>query len=458
MRNRTLYRIAVLLIILAGAGWVVLVETGPENGSLPIETTALATAKTQASIGEQGSGNPGVESVGEDWPNFLGPRFNGTSGETGLLKSWPQQGPPVLWSRQLGDSYSAPAASGDSLILFHRIGTEEVVERVDARTGAEVWKQSYPTAYADQFGYNNGPRSSPTIDANRVYTFGAEGKLTCLDLETGNVLWQRWINQEYAVPQNFFGVGTAPVVEGDLILLNAGGPDGAGIIAVDKHSGRTVWKTSNEEASYSTPAVRTINNQRLAVFLTRGGLLAVEAESGRELYSYPFRSRNHYSVNAASPVVVKDHVFLSATYNTGAVLLKLDPAGLQEIWKDRRAMQSHWATSIYHEGYLYGLDGRHEAGSNFRCIEFMTGKVRWTADRGLGRSAFIMAEGHLIALGERGHLALIEVNPDSYQEKARAQVLSYPCWTPPVLSRGLLYVRDENRLICLDLRVKRGTG
>ena len=189
-------------------------------------------------------------------------------------------------------------------------------------------------------------------------------------------------------------------------------------------------------------------------FSPRDGLLAVEARSGEERYRYPFRSRNHYSVNVASPVVVDDHVFLSATYNTGAVLLKLEPAGLKEIWRDRLAMQNHWATSIYHEGYLYGMDGRHETGSNFRCIEFMTGKMRWTADEGLGRSAFIMVEGHLIALGERGYLALIEANPDRYIEKARVRVLDYPCWTPPVLSHGLLYVRNETRLVCLNLRRK----
>ena len=153
-------------------------------------------------------------------------------------------------------------------------------------------------------------------------------------------------------------------------------------------------------------------------------------------------------------MVVDDYVFLSATYNTGAVLLKLEPDGLKEVWKDRLAMQNHWATSVYHKGYLYGMDGRHETGSNFRCIEFMTGKVRWTAERGLGRSGFIMADGHLIALGERGHLALIEVNSDHYNEKARAQVLRFPCWTPPVLSHGLLYIRNENRLVCLDLREK----
>ena len=413
-----------------------------------------AEESEKVSISAKSTRIPAAEPVGEDWPNFLGPHFNATSRETGLLKSWPPGGPPVLWSRQLGASYSAPVTSRGHLVLFHRLGMEEVVECVDARTGVRIWKQSYPSTYVDQFGYNNGPRSSPTIDGSRVYTFGAEGKLTSLDFETGRILWQRWINQEYGVQQNFFGVGTAAIVEGDLILLNAGGPDGAGVIAFDKNTGDTVWKTSNEGASYSTPVVRTINRQRLAIVFARGGLLAVEVQSGQERYRYPFSSRNYYSVNAASPVVVEDYVFLSATYNTGAVLLKLKSGGLKKIWKDRLAMQNHWATSIYHGGYLYGMDGRHERSSNFRCIEFMTGKVRWTADRGLGRAAFIMADGHLIALGERGHLALIEVNPDSYGETARAQVLRYPCWTPPVLSHGLLYVRNETRLICLDLRVK----
>ena len=398
--------------------------------------------------------NIAAEDSGEDWPSFLGPRHNSISSEKGLTQSWPPEGPPVVWSRKLGPSYSGPVTSQGRLILFHRVGMEEVVQCVDAGTGDEIWKRSYPTRYVDQYGYNNGPRSSPTIHLNRVYTYGAEGKLTCLDFRTGELLWQRSINQDYQVPQSFFGVAGAPVIDGELVLLNAGGPSGAGVTAVSRNTGKTVWKTSNDGASYSTPVVRTINGERLAIFFTREGLLAVETRSGQERYRYPFRSRNHYSVNVASPVAVDDYVFLSATYNTGAVLLKLELAGLKEIWRDRLAMQNHWATSIYYEGYLYGMDGRHETGSNFRCIEFMTGKVRWTADKGLGRSAFIMAEGHLITLGERGYLALIEVNPDRYIEKSRVRVLDYPCWTPPVLSHGLLYVRNETRLVCLNLRGK----
>ena len=394
-----------------------------------------------------------AQADGEDWPRFLGPRGNSTSMETGLLKRWPDEGPPKIWQRDLGRSFSPPVTSAGRLIIFHRVQAYEIVECLDSRTGHPLWEQKYPTGYQDRYGYNNGPRSSPAIDGEYVYTFGAEGKLACLDLSNGRILWQRWINRDYKVPQNFFGVGGSPVIEGNRILLNAGG-SGAGVLAVDKTSGETLWTTGDDEASYSTPTVTDLDGRRVAMFFTRNGFLAVDVTDGHELFRYPFRSRSHESVNAATPVVVGKHVFLSATYNTGAVLLKLNSQGIEEIWKDRLAMQNHWSTSIYKNGFLFGVDGRHEGGANFRSINFLTGKVRWKADLDLGRSGFILAEEHLIILGERGLLALVELNQDSYQEKARAQVLQYPCWTPPILSQGLLYLRNETRLVCLDLKGK----
>lgn len=418
------------------------ITSASEPPSAPVAETELAAPASRRA--------PPVYS--EDWPRFLGPDATGVSRELDLNLDWPEEGPPELWRRELGAAYSAPVAQGDRLVLFHRLGDEEILECVQPLTGETIWRYGYPTQYVDSFGFNGGPRSSPAIDDDRVYSFGAEGMLSCVDLETGTLRWQRNLNEEYGVPQNFFGVGTSPVIEGNLVLLNLGGPQGAGVIALNKTLGATVWTSTSEGASYSTPIVRTVREQRLAIFFTREGLLVLDPQSGAERYRYEFRSRNEASVNAATPVIVGDVVFLSASYNVGAVALRLGETGVAAIWKDPRAMSNHWATSIYAGGYLYGMDGRHESGSNFRCIDFQTGAVRWTADQGLGRASFLMAEGHLIALGERGELALIEVNPERYIEKRRIQAMDYPCWTPPILARGLLFLRSETQIACFDLR------
>jgi outer membrane protein assembly factor BamB len=349
--------------------------------------------------------------------------------------------------------YSAPVTAEGRMVIFHRLENEEIIECIDARDGSKThWRYAYETRYVDSYGYNGGPRSSPAIHGNRVYTNGVEGMVTCLDFESGKLVWQRQVSEEFNAPKGFFGVGTSPVVDGNLLLLNVGAPDGAGVVAFDAETGETAWKTSDHTASYSTPIAATVHGERLAIFHTGDGLLVLEPETGAERYSYPFRSRIRSSAIAATPVLVDDIVFLSATYRVGAVALRILPGGLEEVWKDERAMQSHWATSIHHEGYLYGMNGRHERNSNLRCIRFDTGEVLWSAEEGLGRSTFVMAEGHFIVLGEVGDLALIEVSPERYIEKARVHLLKKPVWIPPILSHGLLYIRNEHTLECRDLR------
>ena len=439
-----------LALILAVAGFGCSTEYFGTNESL---AAANDESPNQAGPAAKPARSVQPPENAEDWPNFLGPRRNGTSLETGFLTEWPEDGPPILWQRRMGEGYGAPVVSRGKLVMFHRVGNQEVIECVDAEDGSRVfWTQGYPTRYVDQYGYNGGPRSSPTIEGGRVYTYGAEGMLTCVEFETGEIVWQRPVNKQFRIPQGFFGVGTAPIIEENLLLLNVGSRNGAGVVAFDKGTGSTVWQSSNDEASYSTPIVATVHGERLAIFHTADGLLVLEPKTGKVRHRYPFRSTIRESAIAATPVLVDDVVFLSATYGVGAVALQLDPGGLKEVWKDEFAMQSHWATSVYHEGYLYGIDGRHEFGSNFRCIEFATGKVMWTADKGLGRASFVMAGGYLIAIGERGQLALIEVSPGGYIEKQRVRVLRGPIWTPPILSHGLIYIRNEREMICLDLR------
>jgi hypothetical protein len=212
------------------------------------------------------------------------------------------------------------------------------------------------------------------------------------------------------------------------------------------------WKTGNCGASYSAPVVARVRDEPTAFVLSKNGLLVLAPKGGRILHEFPFRSRLRESVNAASPVIVGDQILLSAAYGVGSVLLQLGEAGLTTVWRDREAMQNHWATSIHHNGHVYGVHGRHQRDAVVRCLDWATGQIRWTSPRLRERITFIMADEHFIAMGEYGHLIVFEVNPDRYVQTAKARVLRPPCWAPPILAHGLLYVRNETDLLCLDLR------
>jgi outer membrane protein assembly factor BamB len=385
-----------------------------------------------------------------DWPQFLGPQRNGISAEQGLLRSWPVNGPPVVWTKDVGSGFSGPAVVGESLILLHRVDDHEVVTCLDASTGKERWQYSYATAYRDDYGMGDGPRSTPLVADHRVYTLGAEGHLLCLELETGKKVWERSLHADYQVPKGFFGVATSPLLEGNLLLINVGGK-GAGIVAFDHNTGREVWKATDHEASYSSPVVATLAGRRRVVFFTREGLVVLDPQTGAVQHNKHWRARLHASVNAASPVVINDDIFLSACYGTGAVLLHWTDERLDEIWKSNEAMSNHYNTCIHDNGYLYGFDGRQEEGAHLRCVELRTGKVCWTCERS-GCGSMILANGSLIILSEDGDLLLVEATPLAYREKARARVLTNPCRSPIALANGKLYGRDGKKLVCWNLK------
>lgn len=305
----------------------------------------------------------------------------------------------------------------------------------------------------DRYGFNGGPRSSATVEGDSVYTYGAEGVLTCLKLQTGERVWQRPVNAELEIPQSFFGVGMAPVIDGNLILLNVGASGNRGIAAFDRETGKTIWTACGDEASYSTPVVASVAGRRQALFLTRAGFVSIDPRTGKILHTLPFRARVHESVNAASPVVAGDTVFLSSSYGVGSAALHSTANGFETLWRRADNLQAHWATPIYHNGYIYGVHGRHESEAEIRCLELKTGELRWKGPRGLGRASMIMADGHFIILGERGFLALARVSADEYTELKRVKLLGYPAWSPPVLANGILYLRDETQVIALDLSV-----
>jgi outer membrane protein assembly factor BamB len=394
---------------------------------------------------------PLVGALGADWPQLLGPGRNGVSAEEGLVDGWPAKGPPVVWRRAAGEGYASPVVAAGRLILFHRLGDADTVECLDAATGERRWKFAYPTRYEDAYGKGNGPRSTPVIALGKVYTLGADGHLHCLDLKTGKKVWERKLLDEYTVKPSFFGVGTTPIVEGKLLLVNVGG-EGAGVVAFDAETGKERWKVTDQEASYASPIAATVGGERRVFFFTREGLLVVDPAAGKVRFFKRWRSRFSASVNAASPVLLGgDRLFLSACYGTGAVLLKREKDVFEEVWKNDTSLSCHFGTPVAVGEQLYGFHGRQEEGASLRCIDWKTGRVRWT-EAGYGCGSILACGKKLIVLSEGGELALVSANPEKYDERARASVLGRPCRANLALAGGLLYARDGKELVCLKVK------
>jgi len=341
-----------------------------------------------------------------DWPQLLGPAANGISTETGLSSRWPKSGPPLLFNHPIGTGYSAPALRGNRLVVHHRIDNQEIVELRTPETGTVVWRHATPTRFRDPYGYNNGPRSTPLLTEDRCYTFGAEGRLICLDLQTGQLVWECDTPARWTIPEAFFGVGSSPTIAGDTLLLMVGGQPNAGMVGFDPRTGEVLWENVGEkiwqgqpmlgwpgeprvqwrswhkQASYSTPVLARFAKQTVALCLMRQGLVALDPQSGRERFHFWFRAKVNESVNAANPVVVDNQILLSAAYyRIGSILLRVgdEAESCQETWRSP-VLECHWATPIHHQGYLYAFSGRNEPDASLRCVEFATGKLQWQRD------------------------------------------------------------------------------
>lgn len=386
-----------------------------------------------------------------DWPQFLGPTRDGVYAGSDLAAVWPKDGPPVVWHKNIGQGFSGPAVAGHKLILFHRLENKEIVACLDAGTGEPMWSHSYPTAYRDDFGFDEGPRATPCVAQGRVYTYGAEGMLTCLDLADGHLNWQVNTKKEFHPRKGFFGAACSPLVEGSAVLLNIGGPEGAGVVAFDTATGRVLWKSSDDEASYSSPAVGTIHNRRYAFFFTRAGLLAVDPAGGKIQFRYPWRSTMDASVNAATPLIIDDSIFLSASYGTGAILLRVRDNGVEKVWSGDDILSNHYATSIYDRGFLYGFDGRADLGTpSLRCIEARTGKIRWQDDS-VGAATLLLAGDQLLILTEPGELIRAPATPAGFKPCDRVQIMPTGARAYPALANGFLYARSKDKLYCVNL-------
>jgi outer membrane protein assembly factor BamB len=382
----------------------------------------------------------------DDWPNWRGPQRNGHTAEKNWLDQWPAAGPSIAWKAKVGLGFSSFVVGGGRAFTVGHAAEKDTVFCFDAVSGKELWKHSYAAELGDKF-FEGGTTGTPTLESGRLYWLSRWGDLFCFAAADGKIIWSKNIQKETGLRIPDWGFTGAPLVLDDLLVLNVGD---AGV-AVEKASGKLVWKSADDNAGYSTPLPLKRGNDALALFGNGTAYLAVNARTGKE--AWRFKWLTEYGVNAADPVVNDDRVFISSGYNKGAALLKLGDGEPEQVWKSK-ALRTQLNAAVLHEGHLYGVDGDTTAKATLKCLEFETGKEKW-AQPSFGSGGVIIADGKLIALGGTGELLVAPATPTGFKPTSRAQVLGGKCWTAPVLANGLVYCRNSRGdVVCVDLRGK----
>jgi outer membrane protein assembly factor BamB len=382
----------------------------------------------------------------DDWPQWRGPNRDGVSPEKGLLKTWPQGGPPLAWqTKGAGEGYSSFAVAENRLFTLGARGDAEYVIAFDVASGKRLWETQHGRRFSNDRG--DGPRATPTIEAGRVYAFGASGDLSVLDAATGKPYWTINVLKQFGGSNIRWGLSESPLVLADRILINAGGT----IVALKKTDGSLIWKTAGDEAGYASAALQKVGETTQAIFFTSTRALGVDVNSGRHLWSYGQVANN--VANIATPVVRGNRVFLSSDYGTGSALLELTPSGkdvrAREVYFTRQ-MKNHHATSVLIGDHLYGFDS-----AILTALKFDTGEVAWQ-NRSVGKGSLVFADERLYLFSENGVVGLAEASPTGYREHGRFEIKSgrLPTWSHPVVSGGKLFLRDQDTVFAYDVRAK----
>jgi outer membrane protein assembly factor BamB len=448
---RTIYLIAGILAVFLAGGFL-LYKSGWLQRQLAHDSDNI---EEMAHLRDANPQVPPPAEAGIGWPQWRGPLRDGRAPEGPLRTDWDKKAPQELWRFECHGGYSSFAVVGSKVYTQDRQGDRERVLCLDVANGKLLWEHAYPVDYA-RMGYSHGPRATPTVERNRVYTVGATGKFLCLQPPDSPgaapaVLWEHDLRAEFHAELPQWGIACSPLIDGDQVIVIPGGRDGA-IAAYDKISGELRWKFGSNPAGYSSPIAATVHGVH-AILAFVGDALLCLSTSGQLMGSFSWNT-NHYG-NIATPIVVDEFVFISSGYNMGCALLRLKPDGdklkLEPVYTRRgKVMQNHHSSCVYRDGYLYGFND-----NRLSCVNFREGKELedWEALK-LAKGTLILADKYLIILTETGDLALVEATPVEFHQVARlpSGLSKRENWALPVLVDGRLYLRDESKILCLDVR------
>jgi len=425
-----------------------------------------------------------------DWPQWQGPDRDGKSADTGLLKQWPREGPPLAWKiDKLGGGDGGPAIAAGRVFVMSNRGQEEVVWALSEKDGSEIWASPLGPAFQQRASQGKeGPGCTPTVDGERLYVEGLGGNVACLQVKDGKIIWQISMTEEFGGRVPMWSYRESPLIDGDKVIVTPGGAD-AILVALNKLTGETIWKAKLPDspagesgapggsgrgrrgfggfgggggAAYASVIAIDFEGQRQYVQLTASTLIGVAASDGKFLWRYD-KPANRMGINCTTPIFHDGMVFASSAYGAGAGLVKLskDADGTvkaEEVYATTD-MQNHHGGMILLDGCLYGASGGNEGGA-LVCLDFKAGKVMWDQRATAGRRAkgsLALADGLLYCRMEDGTMCLVEPNPKEYVEHGRFEQPErsrLPAWAHPVIANGKLYIRDQDVLFCYDVKAK----
>ncbi|HUF61635.1 MAG TPA: PQQ-binding-like beta-propeller repeat protein [Verrucomicrobiales bacterium] len=368
-----------------------------------------------------------------DWPRFRGPNGTGVSEEHLAEKGWPDGDLHQFWKTNVGIGFSSPVVSEGRLFISGNQSDTDSFYCLNAETGDLLWKHSWESE-AWPYLYEGGTNATAAVDGAQVFTLGRHGPLFCFDAATGEVLWKLDLHRDLNLQKPSWGFTSAPLVSGELLILNAGSHG----LALNKATGKVAWTTGTGDAAYAVPEPFDAQGTPALVIFGPASLAAVRRSDGSLLWETPWKTQ--FKVNAAQPIVRNNQIFVSSAYGFGCALFEAEAAGPREVWRNNE-MQNHFNSCVLIGDHLYGISGTEASKAGLRCMEFATGKVEWTVS-GAGLGSVIAAQDTLIVLTGRGELQFAKASPKAYQVDYRTQALGGKCWTPPCLAHGRIYCRN----------------
>lgn len=377
------------------------------------------------------------------WPDYRGPRRDGIYQETPINTAWPSQGLPEIWRQKIGGGYASMVVAQGLVYTIEQRRDQEVVAAYDLQTGRQHWEHGWPGHFQESMG-GPGPRATPTWSDGVLYALGAQGELRALDAKTGTMRWRRNILEDAGVGNLQWGMSGAPLFVDGTIIVFPGGRNNKSVIAYNAADGSIAWTSQSDKGGYASPQLVTLAGKRQVLYLSGMRIVGLDPANGELLWEHPWVTGN--DINAAQPIQVDDtHVWLSSSYGRGAALLEISDKGAHLVW-DKNTLRNKFNSSVYYDGYIYGLDE-----SILACIDAMTGERKWKGGR-YGYGQVLLASDHLVVLTESGEVVLVKATPQGHEELAMFQALEGKTWNVPAIAGGILLVRNQTEMVAYDIR------